>query len=364
MRDNLPHLRLDPDASLPLHLRICRTLAGAIETGCFKPGDVLPGSRALAEQFNVSRNTVVLALSLLEAQGWIEVHPKRGSVVSSRPRQASPLGWEQGLMSDVSEGTPVPFDWTVTRDDVDGPRPESVRDLRKGVPDARLFPAAELGRFYKRALERKQGETLINLDYKGQSDLRKALASWLTRRRGLHRGPENLVTTTGLAMSVELLAKATLWNPGIVAMETPGPPEVRTFFEHKRVGILGIPVDGDGMQVEALAEYLESGVPIRLLILSTACQSPTGCRLSEPRRELLLDLVQRYSIVVAENEGCGAWYTETPPPLPLAHFDRTGKIVYMGSFADWLAPGIHAGFIYARRSVADRLAGLKKNGST
>jgi DNA-binding transcriptional MocR family regulator len=163
-------------------------------------------------------------------------------------------------------------------------------------------------------------------------------------------------------MAVELLLKATLWNSGVVGIESPGSPEIRKIIESNRVAILNIPADADGLKVDELAKHLEAGVPLRLIFLSTACQHPTGARLSEERRQVLLGLVTRHQIVVAEDDGAAAWYWDTPPPLPLAHLDCSGKVVHFGSFDRWLAPGIHSGFIYARRSVANRLAGLKKTG--
>jgi len=362
MRDESFNLNLDPDPTLPVYLRVARAVARAIETGILRPGDPLPGSRALAQHFHVNRNTILLSLNQLEAQAWVEIQPNRGTFVATRPREGYAARWEERLVSAVPDLTPTPFQGVSSLEDSVHLDQGGGWDLREGIPDARLVPMAELGRNYRKALERKEGEALTSQDPKGHPDLRRAMASWLARRRGLPLGPECVVTTTGLRMSLELLTRALLRDSDLVAVEVPGPPEVRWLLEHQGLAWVGIPVDAGGLDVEVLARHLEAGLPIRLLLVGAACQVPTGTCLAPERRQALLDLVKRHRFVIAEDEGGAEWYRDERPPLPLAHFDRTGKVVHLGSFAHWLAPGLHSGFLYARGAVADRLASLKKRG--
>jgi len=152
MRDTSCNLNLDPDEALPLYLRIARAVVRAIETGLLKPGEPLPGSRVLARYFKVNRNTILAALSLLEAQGWVETSPNRGTFVSATAPAEPSLG--RGIRV---EATPTPFLWTRTQDGSADLYPEGHLDLREGIPDPRLLSVAELAKHAAVNVERANG---------------------------------------------------------------------------------------------------------------------------------------------------------------------------------------------------------------
>jgi GntR family transcriptional regulator/MocR family aminotransferase len=73
---------LDPDSPLNLQNQIRQKLVDGILSGALPPGHKLPSSRALAEQLEVSRNTVVLAYQQLVAEGYLESRSRSGIFVS------------------------------------------------------------------------------------------------------------------------------------------------------------------------------------------------------------------------------------------------------------------------------------------
>src|SRR5215471_12938710 len=77
-----PVIEVDRNAALPPFLQIARLLVEEIRRGRLRPGDQLPGSRSLAESFQVHRNTVLAAVAELTAEGWIETAPGRGTFVT------------------------------------------------------------------------------------------------------------------------------------------------------------------------------------------------------------------------------------------------------------------------------------------
>ncbi len=145
-------IALEAEASKPLFLQIARGISGDIRRGRLKPGDGLPGSRTLAAELGVHRNTVLAAFRELESEGWIEAQARVTRVAKDLPeapaRHRLPkagVGFEFEAPGQGPEmGLP---DW-------------KGLDLAGGLPDARLIPVDELGRALRRAA--KARPTLLN----------------------------------------------------------------------------------------------------------------------------------------------------------------------------------------------------------
>lgn len=83
-----PTLTVDLDSDVPIVQQIVNGLRGALVGGDLAPGDALPSSRALARDLGVHFNTVAQAYRVLEAEGWLELKRRAGTVVRERPRPA------------------------------------------------------------------------------------------------------------------------------------------------------------------------------------------------------------------------------------------------------------------------------------
>jgi len=351
----------------PTYLRLARAVSDAIRDGRLRPGQCLPGSRALAVSLGIHRNTVLAALRELESEGWIATRPARGTYVTddlpdARPRPLRPVATRPTAPGFELRGAPQSAAAQRHFDDVlrglhrpaGAPR---ILQLVGGLPDLRHAPTLALARAYRRALTTRPG-VLGYGDPRGEPALRTALASMLAQVRGLPLGADDLVVTRGSQMALSLVAQALVAPGDVVAVESLG---YRPAWEALRMAgarLVGLGVDGEGLQTEAL-EALVARTRVRAVYVTPHHQYPTTALLSPGRRMHLLALARRHRFAVLEDDYDHEFHFESQPVLPLAAADTSGSVVYLGTLSKVLAPGVRVGFVAGPSALCARIAALR-----
>ncbi|WP_375756091.1 PLP-dependent aminotransferase family protein [Corallococcus exercitus] len=344
---------LDSRSPTPRFVQIARALAEDVRRGRLRPGEPLPGSRALAVSLGVHRNTVLAAYQELEAQGWIVTTPGLGTFVAeAAPEDASAVPAVQAA-SDVGFVMPPAVE---TRALPRGPAaPRGMLSLLTGSPDVRLLPSEVLARAYRRALKRG-GQRL--LDYAaplGHAGLREALAGMLASLRGMAVTAETLLITRGSQGALDLAAR-TLLRPGdTVAVESPGYLPAWDAFRLTGANVVPVPVDSEGLRVDVL----ERLGPVRAVYLTPHHQYPTTVTLSPERRQRLLSWARASRVALIEDDYDHEFHFDGPPVLPLASQDRDGLVLYVGTLSKVLAPGLRLGFLAAPAPFITRAASVR-----
>lgn len=342
--------RSNPD---PLYLQLVKALEEGIRHGRFKPGDALPGTRAMAEHLGVNRNTTLAAYKELEAEGWIEVAPDRGTFVARRLPVV--VDAPSGLSAQDSASWKRPTPPNEAFFQPGAPAPESFQ-LIPDSTDLRLAPTEAIHRAYGRVLRLHPGRLLQpGWDPRGLLDLRSSLSKMLRDMRGLTVEAGNLLLTRGLMSTLNLVARV-LFAPGdAVAVENPGQFRVAEAFRAAGARLFPVPVDERGLDVEAF-EALLTQEPVRLLYLTASPQVPTLVNLDPARRRRLLELSAAHGFRILEGDPCLGFHREKNPRLPLASEDRFGRVIYFSSFEQILAPGLQVGFLAGEAGLVKALA--------
>ena len=199
-------LFLDPTDGRPRSVQIYEQLRNAIVEGRLTARDRLAPTRTVAAELGVSRSTVTEAYGRLSAEGYIEGRAGGGSVVGpvpltpTRPRQPA-----EALTPTPRAAGVRPYN----------PRPDihATFDLRPGSVDPSLFPVAAWRRCILRALDDAPGPYG---DPAGTPELRAALATWVTRSRGVTATADEVVVTSGAGHAIDLVARvaAQPWGGG------------------------------------------------------------------------------------------------------------------------------------------------------
>ena len=172
-------------------------------------------------------------------------------------------------------------------------------DLSTRGVDPALFPFRTWARLQKELLY-SSPELLTHGDAQGDIELRQALADYLEEYRGVRCRAEQVVVGAGLEYLLGLLAPLL---PGPAAVENPGYPRARRVLENNGVSCCCLPVDADGLSIEALSR---SGAAV--CYVTPSHQFPTGATMPAGRRAELLHWASR-----RPGEGPTARWSTFPP---------------------------------------------------
>jgi GntR family transcriptional regulator / MocR family aminotransferase len=332
-------LTLRPEGDEPLYQRVAAGITAEIRSGRLRPGTVLPGTRRLAAMLGVHRNTTIAAYQELLTAGWIDTRPGRGTFVLGEARTGA-----------AAPRRPHPA--TPTRSDL----------LAFGhLPEPTAAPQIALARAYRRAL-RRTGASVLDYAQRnepgpshGDPSLRAALAEMATRARGMIVRAEDVLVTSGSQMALFLAAR-TLIEPGdAIAVESRGYRPLWDTFRAAGATLLPIPIDAQGLRVDVL-RTLAARQRVRAVYVTPRHQHPTGVCMPAARRSELLAVAAATGMTVLEDDYDNDFEYGLEPALPLVTDDPSRSVVYVGSLAKVLAPGLRVGFAVAPPDLLARMA--------
>ncbi len=314
---------LDASSGVPLYEQLYRSLAGEMRSGTLAAGTRMPGKRRLAAELSVSVNTVDVAYQMLAAEGYLESRERSGFYVQEY----------LALPSRPAGGTEQPAP----------PKPEPpvlpVRyDLSTRGVDPELFPFRTWARLQKELLY-SSPQLLTHGDAQGDPALRQALAEYLSEYRGVQCGPHQIVVGAGLEYLLGLLAPLL---PGPAAVETPGYPRALQVLQNNGVHCCCLPVDEDGLSVEALNRS-----DAAVCYVTPSHQFPTGVTMPAGRRaELLTGTLRPGGRYIIEDDYDSEFRFDTRPlPSLQGMAGADGPVVYLSTCSRSLAPSIRIAYM-------------------
>ena len=343
-------LFLDPEAGKPLTTQLYEQLRRAITGGRLLPGDQLIPSRQLAGELGVSRHTVTTAYGRLVAEGHAEGRAGGGSVVASG-FPAPPDGTKGAKGTDPAAAlrpSPRFAGWSPYY----RPPPYGCRfDLRPGMPDPALFPAAL---WRRRVAAAVAAENSLYGDPAGKIRLRRAIAGWVARSRSVAAGEDTVLITCGAQHAIDLVTRVLLEPGDCVAVEDPGYVHAARLFGALGMRVAGVPIDDQGLVVDLLPPSA------RRVYVTPSHQYPLGMTMSMSRRRALLRWAESHDAAVIEDDYDTEFRYVDRPLEPLQALDANGRVVYVGSFSKTFSPSIRLGFAVVPQPLAEPVAALRQ----
>lgn len=308
-------VELEREAELPLHEQLERSIRESIQAGRLAAGARLPSSRELAAQLGISRGVVTEAYGQLVAEGYL----------TSR------------------QGAPVRVALTVrtppVRPAARSLLPSYPYHFHPGLPDLAGFPRDRWLRSLRAAWRRAPLDAVGYPDPRGVPALREALAEYLGRVRGAAAEPEQMLVCTGFAQAFSLLCRWLVVH-GIerLALEDPGWHAHRLVAEQAGLAVAPVPVDGEGICVDALEASGASAV-----VVTPAHQFPTGAVLSRERRAALIEWAEEGERLIVEDD-FDSEYRYDGSGLGALQGLAPERVAYIGSASKRLTPGMRLGW--------------------
>jgi GntR family transcriptional regulator / MocR family aminotransferase len=323
---------VDRHTGIPLRVQLEEQLRAAIRSGRLEPEMSMPSTRALARTLRVTRGLVVECYSQLQAEGYLTARSGAGTRVA------------RGATT-VPEG---PGDVVAA-----APRPRF--DFRPASPDPSLFPRRDWAAAWRGVVRHAPDVAFGYGDPKGAIELRRALAGYLGRVRGVHADPGRIVISAGFTQAKNLVWRVLrARGASRVALEDPGQPEVRRSVLRAGMTPISVPVDQQGLRVDELYRVEADAV-----LVTPAHQFPTGSVLAPDRRLALRDWARETGGVIFEDDYDAELRYDRGPVGALQGL-APDTVIYCGSASKALAAGLRMGWLVCPPGWIDDLAEEKR----
>ncbi len=319
----------------------------------------MPSTRGLAKQYALARGTVASAFEQLKNEGYVETTVGAGTFVSVRlPEESVPI---ESVQADVAVAPSMAALAARGRSAVEGvrllPASHSVgRAFRSYEPAIDLFPVALWSRVAGRVLRNAPRSLYGQGDARGYLPLRRAIAEYVGPARGVRCNADQIIITSGTQQALDLVARLLLDPGDAVWLEDPCYPGALFAFRAAGANVVPVPVDQEGLVVED-ARRQHAGA--RLAYVTPANQFPLGVTMSPRRRAELLEWAAGQNAWIIEDE-YDAEYRYSGPPLPsLQSLDRSGCVIYVGTFTKMLFNALRLGFIVLPERIVEPFAAAR-----
>lgn len=313
---------LDRSSEIPLYEQLYQFIRNEIVDGRIHYKDKLPSKRKLSDFLQISLNTVEAAYGQLAAEGYVEVIPKKGYFV---------------LKSEDLE--------YVKTDDKRMEKPTNhERDFRFHFHPTQIdslhFPFQQWRKYLKNIVDEQNHSLLLLGDPQGEMELRAEISHYLYEARGVQCSPEQIVIGAGsetlLHQLIVLFKKDTVYG-----VEDPGFHLIQQILRSYPNKVVPLKVDSEGININHFPDS-----PMNVVYVTPARHFPFGTVLPVNRRAKLLNWAvnseDRY--IIEDDYDSEFRYSGKSIPS-LQSMDKSGKVIYLGSFSKSLMPSIRISYM-------------------
>jgi GntR family transcriptional regulator/MocR family aminotransferase len=343
-----------------LQNQIRQKLVDGIINGAFPPGMKLPSSRKLAQQLEVARNTVVAVYQQMVSDGYLVSRQRSGIFVNEKMLESRVGAGGRSSVAGRAKAAP----W-LRPAVADRSRVQDIHHLPNwsrypypfidGKFDSTLFPLAEWREASRLSLS--VADVVEWSTGSGDADdpmLLEEIRTKILTRRGIQARPDQILITTGTQNSLYLISQLLADDKTTAMIEEPGNYAMRALLQRRGATVRPQKVDDGGLLVSA--ELSEANI----VYVTPSHQIPTAVTMPLERRQALMDAAHSDDFVIIEDDyECETSYMDHPLPA-LRSMDTDGRVIYVASFSNVLAPGVRLGFIVANSEFIQRARSLRR----
>ncbi len=249
-------------------------------------------------------------------------------------------------------------------------KPSAIRELLRfgadpslisfagGYPDATLFPLEQLDAVYSRSILEHGRDALQYTVSNGSPHLRAQIAGRMANE-GVACTEESVLVLHGGQQGLDLVAKLLVDKGDVIITEDPTFLGALIAFNPFEPTYRCVGMDDEGMDTDALERELEAHPGTKFIYTIPDFHNPTGVTMSLRRRRHLVELANRYDVIILEDGPYRETRYEGTSPPTIKSLDTEGRVIYLGSFSKVLAPGLRLGWAIASVDIIEQLGLLK-----
>ncbi|NPA04933.1 MAG: PLP-dependent aminotransferase family protein [Crenarchaeota archaeon] len=242
-------------------------------------------------------------------------------------------------------------------------RPDVI-SLAGGLPDPRLFPKEEMTEIAKRVLREVGEKALQYSPTKGTAVFLREAADFMERHGVRLSGEDDIIVTSGSQQALYLLGGVLIDEGDYVIVEKPTYPAALGAFKVHGARFLGVRMDDGGMDTHDLErvvkEAVNEGKRVKLIYTIPTGHNPYGTTMDNERRKHLLEVAEKYDLLVVEDDPYGLITFVEKEIDKLKSLDKSGRVIYVQSLSKILSPGMRLAWVAGPKDVIEHMALLKQ----
>ncbi len=237
-------------------------------------------------------------------------------------------------------------------------RPEII-SFAGGLPAPELFPVEALKKVGVKVLEEQGMQALQYSATEGYKPLRDKIAQRMARI-GVEADGDNVLITSGSQQGLDFAGKIMINDGDVIITERPSYLGAIMAFKAYCPRFIDIPMDNEGMDMEALETTLKSEDRVKFIYVIPDFQNPTGKTWSVDRRKKLVELANEYDVIIVEDNPYGELRFEGERPPAVKSFDTHGRVVFLGTFSKTFCPGMRLGWVLGEGELLQKFVLVKQ----
>ncbi|MCH5317019.1 MAG: PLP-dependent aminotransferase family protein [Eubacterium sp.] len=242
-------------------------------------------------------------------------------------------------------------------------KPSAVREILKatsqpgmiafagGSPAVEAFPCEEVKTISNEILSENPVSALVYGVSEGYEPLRVQVREWLKRRENTVSDDDEIIITSGGTQVMDIATRVLTSEGDTVICEDPSFIGSLNCFRSHGCKLAGVPIDADGMNIEALEKVIKSNPNAKFIYTIPNFQNPGGTTLSLEKRRKMYALAKENNLVIVEDNPYGNLRVEGEDVPAIKSMDTDGIVIYAGSFSKILAPGIRVAYAVVPKKI-------------
>lgn len=228
-----------------------------------------------------------------------------------------------------------------------------------GLPAEESFPVEEMREICNEILAESGVKSMQYAISEGHPGLRNIIVR-LMEEKGVHTNIDDILVTSGSQQGLDLTAKVFLDEGDTVLCESPTYLSAINAFKPFYPKFVEVDMDEDGLVPEDLIKKIESNNRIKFLYTVPDYQNPTGRRMSLERRKAVIELANKYNLIIIEDNPYSELCFDNRKLPPLKSFDTDGRVIYLSTFSKTVCPGYRIGWACARHEIINKYVLFKQ----
>lgn len=231
----------------------------------------------------------------------------------------------------------------------------AIIPLAAGNPAPDAFPVDEVRAISADILANRPIDALQYGVSEGYQPLRDTIKSWMKQRENIGMEFDDIIIMSGATQVMDLTTKVLCNEGDTVICEEPSFIGSLNCFRSYNCKLKGVPVESDGMDVDALEQALKTTPNAKFIYTIPNFQNPSGATMSLEKRKRLYALAKEYSVMILEDNPYGDLRVAGEGVPTIKSMDTEGIVIYAGSFSKILSPGLRVAYCIAPKQLLAKM---------